>query len=178
MLNFGSTIAIRLTVALSLQLAMSSAMAGDTCDGDLSNWPSELVYLPSLDHHEGAVLRLGPETISGLATRVDSVTVSGSIININGWWEYGCGFFGIPRAYSDVDFPNLSPGIYTVHFDVTVFPGADQFTRTLVVGGSTPERHVVPAVSGYSLTAGILAVLGIVGWQLRRDRLRAHQLRD
>ncbi len=173
MLNFGSTIATRLTLALLLQFAMSSAMAGDTCDGDLSNWPSDLDYIPSSSQGEGALLRLGPMTISGLVAQAGSVVVSGQVITISGWWEDACGFHPHAPHYSNVEFPNLAPGVYTVNFDVVVFPGADQFTRTLVIGGgNAPERHIVPAVSGYSLAAGILAMLGLVGWQLRHGRLR------
>lgn len=172
MLNFGSTIATRLTLALMLQFAMSSAMAGDGCDSDLSNWPSELEYLPSLNQHNGAVLRLGPNTFSFL--QPGSIVVSGQVITIRGWWDDGCVAILYPH-YSYVDLPDLAPGVYSVIFDVTDFPSSSPFTRTLVVAGGAPERHIVPAVSGYSLAAGILAMLGLVGWQLRRDRLRAQQ---
>ncbi len=174
MLNFGSTIATRLTLVLLLQFAALTAMAGDTCDGDLSNWPSELEYLPSLEEHEGAVLQLGSKTKSKLVTSSDSVVVTGKVITVSGYWDDACGFFSIPWTYSVVDLPNLSSGVYTVNFQIFGLP-SPQRTRTLVVGGSASERHIVPAVSDYSLAAGILAVLGLVGWQLRRDRLRAQQ---
>ena len=122
--------------------------------------------------HEGAVLRLGPKTISGVEAQADRVTVSGQVISIFGWWDSGCGFMNFPH-YSIVDVPHLAPGVYTVNFNVVGFPGPDQFTRTLVVAGGGAQAPVpVPAVSGYSLAAGILGVLILVGWTLRRDRPR------
>ncbi len=171
-MHLGLKCAARWLLALSLQFAMSSAMAGDTCDGDLSQWPSELTYLPTMELHEGAVLRLGPKTISGLAAEADAATVAGQVISIVGWWENACGFPYAPDL-SIVDVPHLAPGVYTVNFNVVGFPGPDQFTRTLVVAGPGAQAPVpVPAVSGYSLAAGILGVLVLVGWTLRRDRPR------
>ncbi|MCC6561585.1 MAG: hypothetical protein IT478_09525, partial [Xanthomonadales bacterium] len=100
---------------------MSSAMAGDTCAGDLSQWPSELTYLPTMELHEGAVLRLGPRTLSGVEAQADRVTVSGQVISILGWWDSGCGFMNFPN-FSFVDVPHLAPGVYTVNFNVVGFP--------------------------------------------------------
>ncbi len=168
----GLKCAARWLLALSLQFAMSSAMAGDTCAGDLSQWPSELTYLPTMELHEGAVLQLGPKTIGGLVVEADYVTVAGQVISIVGWWEDACGFMHFP-FYSIVDVPHLAPGVYTVNFNVVGFPGPDQFTKTLVVAGGGAQAPVpVPAVSGHSLAAGILGVLVLVGWTLRRDRPR------
>jgi hypothetical protein len=67
-MHLGWKCAARWLLGLSLQFAMSSAMAGDTCAGDLSQWPSELTYLPTMELHEGAVLQLGPKTIGGIST--------------------------------------------------------------------------------------------------------------
>lgn len=171
-MHLGWKCAVRWLLGLSLQFALSPAMAGDTCDGDLSQWPSELTYLPTMELHEGAVLRLGPKTIGVIEPSGGSVVISANAIAITAWWGDGCGFMYAPD-FSIVDVPHLAPGVYTVNFNVVGFPGPDQFTRTLVVAGPAAQAPVpVPALSGYSLAAGILGVLVLVGWTLRRERPR------
>ena len=169
-MHFGWKSAARWLLALSLQFAMS---AGNTCNGDLSQWPSELTYLPTMELHEGAVLRLGPKTTGGIESSGVSVVISANAIAITAWWGDACGIDPRIWDYSIVDVPHLAPGVYTVNFNVVGFPGPDQFTRTLVVAGGGAQAPVpVPAVSGYSLVAGIPGMLVLVGWTLRRDRPR------
>lgn len=174
MFNFGQLAAIGFIFAASIFSNSVRAQIGPNCGDDLTTWPTSITYEPPTVAGELATIWFDPPAFGHLRYGEPwTFTVEGDAIVLTGDFANGCTSPILIPERSSYRVPALPPGEYTVSMDLLDFP-VNPLVRTLVVGGGAvaPDRHAVPAVSPYSLAAGILAVMGLFGWRFRRDRLR------